>query len=248
MKHMYYTTNKTNVEQLEERINEVRKLVRAYNSRLNSAIGTYGKNSVVVKEMMKEVGTIPETIIQYSSRGTGFIATGREALEKMASKPAYVKVIERKTKGATVKNVIEKLEQNFKPDKVIQGPTPKNWKPNRKQRVARLEIAVPFIKNRTRVYDDAFSAIYYWYDPNPHPLGLADKFNDYKDYYKNKGDEETPAQLASRIANYEIDKQELINILNLSHVKPEKVFTVEEQMEAVQKSANAFNAKNSFRQ
>lgn len=245
---MNFTVDKIKeAEKLEERINEVRKIVRAYNSRLNSAIGTFGKNSVVVKEMMKEVGTIPETIIQYSSRGTGFIATGREALEKMASKPAYVKAIERKVKGTNVKNVIEKLEQNYKPERVIQGPMPKNWKPNRKQRVARLEVAVPFVKNRTKVYDDAFSAIYYWYDPSPHPLGLANKFTDYIDYYKGKDDTETPTQLASRIANYEISKEELISVLNFSHVKVEKTFTVEEQLEAIKKASETFNAKNNFR-
>lgn len=249
--NMNFTVDKIKeAEKLEERINEVRKLVRAYNSRLNSAIGTYGKNSVVVKEMMKEVATIPEAIIQYSSRGTGFIATGREALEKMASKPAYIKAIERKTKGATVKNVLEKLEKNYKPENVIQGPLPKSWNPNRKQRVARLEIAVPYVRNRTNVYDEAFSAIYNFYDPTPHPLGLSNKLVDYIKYYEDKDDKETPYQLVVRIVNRNISKDELINILNFQNVKfqsQKPTFTVEEQMEAIKKASDAFNAKNSFR-
>lgn len=197
---------------------EVRKLVRAYNARLNSAIGTYGRNSVVVKEMMKQVETIPETIIQFSSRGTGFIATGDKAIEKMASKLSNVKAIARKTKEANVTNIIEKLEKNYNPDRVIQGPFPKNWKPNRKERVARLELVVPYVKSRTKTFDDAFAEIYSYYDPSPHSLMLAEKFENYIDYYEKNDDKETPYHLAVRIANREISKDELRSTLNFDRI------------------------------
>lgn len=88
---------------------EVKNIARAFNARLNAAIGTYGRKSAVVQEML-EATFLPNVTVTRN----GFISTSKESLRKMTKIPeiAFKKSIQ----SAYVKNILKRVENRLGTD------------------------------------------------------------------------------------------------------------------------------------
>lgn len=110
---------------------EVKNIARAFNARLNAALGTFGRSSAVVQEMLAATFLPNITVTK-----NGFISTSRESLRKMTSIPevAFKKVIQE----TNVKSVLNRLERRLGVEG--KGSTKKRARkiqlPNEKDRMA----------------------------------------------------------------------------------------------------------------